>query len=460
MGKKRHAKSMGEMDMELAKKSPALALAKDLMQGGTEPNMLQRLNKVLKQPPRLDPQEAREITEKIKKMTPEEAVADVHEVLARQKKLDAELALIKDWARLMDKKRKPTLADLYLLMRGENYYHSKQTAFVRDSLLEAKRFVLDKDAALYFAEMCRDVPEAIAYGQDFAIPPFQKMWIEMPYREFYETTTGEKSDGNGDTRTGYLFVGPRVYCVASAVRDGVEQAGLSPIVYRLNQPFSQQEEFEAAVMMNTSRLGMDFFYWGTSADKWVPHTQPKTEEGRRLVIEAEVLEENRYLLHSLRANHSWQWTGDPEYIKEGWAKLYEGSAGDLRIIIGLLYYMNQTSMIRYEDEIGHARIMLGNKPKTLVKHSVVHLKLNPVPDIRKRLLTLGTTGRHHREHDVRGHFCHNEAGRSLTCNHDWLETKVNQWRCLACEGLRWWKREHRRGKKKEGHVETTYEVHE
>ena len=354
-------------------------------------------------------------------------------------------------------KRQPLLADVYLAQGDDPAIETKVARRAFDALLEAKRFVFDREACVYLGEMIRDVPEVIAHGQDFAIPPFKTMWIELPYfRDFFRVVTSKEPDADADERVGYLFDGPRVYCFAEATgRDygaGFKRScGINPIRYRLNQPFTAAEEAAVLQAIGQQAPILDLYYWGETASYWL-HGEKDLYTGRKYSYKPELMD--------LRANHSFDFVSKVLDLKQGWERFYNGSAGDLRNIIAVLVFLNQTSMVRYEDEIAPERTIVKGKTRTLVRHRVIRLRLNPVADIRKRYLgRIGGTGVR-REHDVRGHFCHNEAGRSEACDHDWLETGVHQWRCLLCPGKRWWKKEHRRGKKKLGEVKTQYEVTE
>src|SRR5262245_34922568 len=114
-------------------------------------------------------------------------------------------------------KREPLLADK--ILSGSMHYGAVKSSWcdrVIDTLLTAKRFVLDSQAAVYLAQMIRDNPRIIADAQDFAIPPFERMWIEFPFEAFFTTLTGRFLDSTGDTRVGYLFDGPVVRCASAS----------------------------------------------------------------------------------------------------------------------------------------------------------------------------------------------------------------------------------------------------
>jgi hypothetical protein len=85
--------------------------------------------------------------------------------------------------------------------------------------------------------------------------------------------------------------------------------------------------------------------------------------------------------------------------------------------------------------------------------------LNPIPTLR----LMGTereSGVVKRRHEVRGHYCHNETGRSRECVHEWTvdfhedddPNDPDHWKCKSCGGKRWWRVEHHRGSAEVGFV--------
>jgi hypothetical protein len=352
-------------------------------------------------------------------------------------------------------KRRPLLADLFLATTKSKVQAVVPPAYwetTRDNLMLAKRFVFDHQAAGYCAELLRKAPRVIADAQDFAIPPFERMYIEFPFDVWYETLTGQKPDKTADIRLGYLITG-------SLVRVLVESPaglGLSPIQYHLNRPWTFEQEQQMAEAVGTSRAQFDLFFWGVSAAHL--GTIHCGADGKHRVAMDEWQKE---ALRSLRANHSLSLHVAERLqhrVPQIWDMFYDGSAGDLRNIIGLLLFMNRTSKTRVEREMPVKQQMIHTKPVALLKHRVITLHVNPVPKLLK--LAAGE-GVWRRLHDVRGHFCHNEVARTNHHDHEWQEAVSMlphlQWFC-SCGGLRWWRREHRRGHEQLGHITSVYEV--
>jgi hypothetical protein len=349
-------------------------------------------------------------------------------------------------------KRPPLLVD-EVLAGGikPDFYTPKFIESMQARLRVAKRFVLDEDAARHLGNVADQAPEAIAYAQEFALRPFDRMYVEFPFAPVWEMVTHTMPDKiNGDATLGYLYDGPRVYIFTRGYAAGVKKYNVPyvaflPLYYHLNKPFTIPDEQIVCDKLGISRTQLDAFFWGQSINKLDPDA-----------------------VRLFRAEHSFGMLDgkgkelQPNALDWHATKIFqrigvETSSGDLRNIIAMLLLLNQPSQNVYLTDVAPMRRMLHNKAHTYVSHSVVKLNIDPVPRLKKMLI--GAEGVWRKEHDVRGHFCHNEEARNAFCDpHDWTEYDVNQWRCLKCAGLRWWRKEHRRGHKEKGKVKTSYQV--
>lgn len=338
----------------------------------------------------------------------------------------------------MKLKRQPLLADSYLATAQPS--HLDAPHFVEttcDHIRQAHRFVLDNDATRYIGEMIRTMPRIIADAQDFAIPPFKTTWIEFDSKVLYEEVTGEVSGPDSDSRVGYLIAGHIARVVAH--KAGKFDPLAIPFQYRLFSPWTLEEELQFCEKAHMSRISLDAMYWGATAGKLM---QQSDKEG----------------LRALRSNHSIELCCSQPYEEHIIDLLAYSLAGDLRNIIAILLFLNRTSSDIYMKEVGHGQTVIGKRVAPLLKHSVIHIKLNPIPRLRK--LCAGS-GVFRRLHDVRGHFCHNKEARYSGCGHEWEETKPLHWECkLKCGGVRWWRSEHKRGHEEKGTVTSEYRVTE
>lgn len=358
----------------------------------------------------------------------------------------------------MTEKREPLLADRFL---AASYHDSKYASIctkpfwesTRENLILAKRFVLSAEAARYCAELLAQNPRIIADAQDFAIPPFPRTYIELPYTEWYEIISGKKASPTADQRVGYLIVNNTVRGIAAS--HDLDTVGVSPIEYQLNDPWTLEEELEAAKLCGISRLQFDTFFWGESILK-LGSLKCNEKDGHHINFDQWQSEGMR----SLRANHSFKMALGPAMTQDSaevFNKLYKGSAGDLRNIIGLLLFLNRTSKTRIERDVGvQPGRWIGRKQANFMSHRVISYSVNPTPKLIK--LAAGESIRR-RLHDVRGHLCHNEVARTNHHEHEWIESaeKDLQWYC-ECGGLRWWKKPHMRGTLGKGLVTSEYKV--
>jgi hypothetical protein len=339
-------------------------------------------------------------------------------------------------------KHKPLAADVFLAKTKGGYLTNKKTLeYTKDVLRTSKRFVFDVEASRYVGEMIKAVPKAVLAAQEFAIQPFKRMYVEFEAQALWKAINPEEfMTPDADGKIGFIYDDGRVFVIAGlwkSAEDPKDIAVLLPLSYRLFKPMTFAEETNFCDFIGMSRLGIDMFYWGST------YNVLDNEERK-----------------SLRRNHGVRMEfsdeASDEYKRITMQTLFKESLGDLRNIIAMLLFLNRTSNTRIEDHVPVRHTMIGTKPSALLSHSVVHFKLNPVPRLYESWGT-GTAWR--REHDVRGHFCHNKEARDGPCRHDWTEYDVNRWRCLKCAGLKWWRKEHKRGHKDKGRMTTTYEVH-
>jgi hypothetical protein len=339
-------------------------------------------------------------------------------------------------------KREPLLCDKILNSKPFSILPKPFVHSTLQGIRLAKRFVLSHDAAHMVAEMVRDMPRVIADAQDFAIPPFDLMWIEFPFRDFWETVTGRSADHDADTRIGYLINGTTVrecMCADGLGADG-ELAGIMPMEYHLHHPLTAEQEIEFCRRVQVSRITLDNLFWGEQANAF--RDDPNKEALRSL------RNNHGFTMHSVHA------LSDPDLFD----MVVMRSGGTLRNLIAILLFLNRTRDLLVTSQVPHQQAMIGLKPGVLLRHSLITLRLNPTP----RLLTLVPgQGVWRRLHDVRGHFCHDKRARAAGhdwCAHDWEETDPLHWQCTKCHGKRWWRHEHKRGHEDKGLVTSEYSV--
>lgn len=341
------------------------------------------------------------------------------------------------------KKRRPLLADEFITAARDAHYIREMCAtpektfrHVADLLLKAKRFVLDDDASRFVGEMERASPAAICYGQEFAIQPFDLMYVELNAREMFQAVTASMGDWDADERLGFLYDHGTVYTIVDSRHDPLPT--MHPVIYRLHKPMSIAAEQELCNLCRIDRMQLDAYLWGSLFEGI-------DDDEKRL----------------FRANHTAKIIVKDEIHETLLPRVAEGllrsSSGDLRNMVALLMFLNRTSGVQVKRMVPAQPAIIRRKPSSMVAHEVISLNLRPTP---KHYEAWTAGGAWRRRHDVRGHFCHDDRARNSWCpTHDWSEYEPHRWRCMKCAGKRWWRREHKRGHEDKGITKTTYEVH-
>ena len=355
----------------------------------------------------------------------------------------------------MSEKRQPLLADRFaanrdrtmLLMAGE-----KATREVQHRVRQARKLVFDVEATERVASVVRDIPELILRESQFARAPFDLTWIEYDAAAYWETLMGHPQnpdDNTVDTRVGFLIDHNRVNVVMEGTSRETNGNGLYPIAYHLNTEWPAEDQRRFAEFTHTSRLGLDVWLWGSTAQ----HFMDTGQTG---------------LMRTLRDHNMAEWIGNPAYtLNVRRTDLLGGAQGDLRTVIALLLMINRPAVVQYKHTLPNARGFIRNKLLPYLSHTVVSVSLDAV----KTLRLIGTPegeAIERRRHEVRGHYCHDHTAREYMriagCMHDWqpcdetwarsdaAPAEVNHWTCGTCGGKRWWRVAHERGSAERGFV--------
>jgi hypothetical protein len=360
----------------------------------------------------------------------------------------------------MAKTREPTLADVFLSTRlikelqpngkeGQRIFNN-----VQQKIRMAEKFVLDNEASERVAVTIRDVPELLAEQIQFARPPFDLCWIEYDSQAIYKTLS---PDGviteNSDKRVGILIDHNRMTIIAETINN---RTGIMPFRYHLNTEWLLEDQLAFCDQMKISRLGIDFWLWGSVTNKFIAEGK---DDYLRVLRDTNMVET---LL-----------TG--ELSDSQTDKIMSSTTGDFKNHIAMLLMINRPSLTQHV-RVPSMRGWIRSKPRPFMAYNAVRMALDPVPIIRK--LSEGSgDGDLRRRHRVRGHYCHNDAARKAllrhSCVHDWhpandkwepikpnVGDDVEHWICLSsCGGRRWWREQHERGSAGIGYVDhTQYKV--
>ena len=344
--------------------------------------------------------------------------------------------------------REPTMADRFVAAKLS---FPDIPRIVRDTQYKtrlAEKFVFDKEASARVATVLRDVPELLVEQIQFARPPFDLCWIEYNVGVIFNMLNPDRAVIPGQTRDmnlGLLIEHHRMVVVAEDVRG---RFGFMPVVYHLNTEWPPEEQLSFASQLTISRMGIDYWLWGSAAPKLI---RDGKQDYLRVLRDTNRVE----LLLPISPDKS--------------ASVYNGTIGDFKNHIGILLMLNQPSLTKYV-EVPRTRGWIGHKPKPYMAHRTVHVALDPVPLVR--CLSHGEgTGSVRRRHRVRGHYCTNAQARQGGCDHQWqaadggwkpvavaVGDDPERWVCAACAGRRWWRADHARGDAGLGWVDHTYRV--
>jgi hypothetical protein len=309
----------------------------------------------------------------------------------------------------------------------------------------AHRFVLDAPASRLVGELVNKAAPLMLEQHEFARPPHQLTWLEMDFRAYAEVIPGmNPDDPTADTRVGYFFDHGKVYSASEARRKtttalGLDDVGVTPLIYHLHRPMTFERELELAQELNTSRLMLRKMIYGDPGleGKWW----------------------NTHVANEICRSHSFEFYSKPPFDKMTVVdklRTLRSSAGSMKqIIIMLLLLTRPTKHVLMVTDEPHKRILLKGHSQVLVSHNSVKLHLSPQESYR-RVTEGGHTDRHHRYHSVRGHWC--QSRRIPACTHEWEPVTPDRYHCQKCPAKRWWRTSHGRGDEKLGVVHKGYEV--
>jgi hypothetical protein len=324
----------------------------------------------------------------------------------------------------------PTLADeiVHSPVHQKRVITGQTIKRLTNTLKHVEKMVLDSAAVQRVAEAVSAFPEQLAQNAEFARPPFEQCWIELPsivWADHFGLNQAQ-SGPDVDERIGFLFTGGRVYVASQA--PGLPPVW-SPIYYELNTVPSQDKLAREIERINGTRADLNRFYMGKTL--------------------LDLAGDNVAL--SLRAQHGFGVLSGP-----GGAALlsqiyYGHFAGDVPLIVALLLAINTPSnqAIKYTDVPRRWRSTHKGK-RPLHAHRIVTIDLDRAPGVQliSREHDEDREKRHVGWHTVRGHFVHDKRYREVKakglCDHGpggewWTEFEPNKWECLNCGAKRTWR---------------------
>jgi hypothetical protein len=375
-----------------------------------------------------------------------------------------------DGMRVAVGKRELTLADAAVAYRDVNrvFERGYLDSTVQNILL-AKRFTLDPKAVVEMMDTLVDNPHLIAEGQQFALKPFERMWVE-----YDSLTEGDNNTEAVPVKNGFLFVGDTVRVFHMYHGNPIPGA----IEYRLNAGWNEEEQTEFLDKLKYSMINaneepapwrdvgiesLDYLYWGSmpSFDKGDPSFTSTVEELEKYDLGDSLRHHSARLVANYKRGQE-VWGMDEATVSGAYWTL---SRGSLKMAVAILLFLNRTREYQVLENLPTKQLVpMPNRPKVLLGHTVI--RLSAESSVIRKSFEREAHSALRKLHDVRGHFCHNKVARESECgidNHQWEESADStaehpRWNCKVCSGKRWRRHEHKRGFEDAGLVTSEYRV--
>lgn len=278
------------------------------------------------------------------------------------------------------------------------------------------RFEITDRAAERIRDAMVNYPELLVDNGEFAIPPFEDMWVEFDNRVMthHELLNPFMRDG-ADVRVGYWFSKGNV--VAFSEGPDYNPRGML-YGFKLHEPMPMDSQSSIAKAFGVPLAGLDPFLWGHALHEHLAEDYCSALRRKHTLIVS---------------------TEGPSASLT--RLLYYAGAGELRNILAILLTLNQPADVAQVRKVPFQRGLVRGKPTPFFGHNMVDINI----DAKRRVNVLSPPAKEsHRSmrwHEVRGHFCHNRASRSVAHPHIWQEYEPRRWECVVadCGAKRWWR---------------------
>jgi hypothetical protein len=315
---------------------------------------------------------------------------------------------------------------MYSWMAGKIKDSKKYFESLNAAMIRARRFNITDNAGLRIRDAMASYPEYLCENSEFAIPPFETTWIEFNSRNMlFHNLLSPRMGADSDKRVAYLIHKNRVTVFAEG---DDEEPKVMFLEYDLNKPMSLAQQQEVADFFDVTRIGLDPFLWGHTMTPYLRN------EVQRSLRDQHGIHIPGYVREIMEKY--------PERLKSRVLDSYYGSAGELRNVLGVLLMLNQPKNSLKMSEVPRKRGLIRGKPQSYFGYSLVDIDIdksehfNPNRTQGPRQLSAPI-----RWHEVRGHFCHNQAAKKSDHEHVWQRLDDKKWECMkeGCEARRWWR---------------------
>ena len=298
----------------------------------------------------------------------------------------------------------------------------------------------------------RTVPDLLAEYQQFAIPPYPQVFVQIDF-EAYLRGRQQPPDSKSDTHVAYFLEDGLWRHVMSFAAD--DKRGRSPkmlpFVFEDRQPAPPmdartsrvieiaRQKVSAGIGRDLSPLEFHRMEMGT-----LPEIDPGAEEEQ-----------------GCGALDHWSIALAQDFEDEfddPLATVLVEQRGDVALALAAILLLNRpkNDLVSWEEQPPGFSV-IGDRVCEYGTHNTVHLRLDPDRIVRK-LKREAVEHARHRRHEVAGHFYHYPKRLKSSCAHEWQEVEERKWRCPKCGLHRVWKEHHLRGDAGLGWVNKHYEV--
>lgn len=321
-----------------------------------------------------------------------------------------------------------------ILARGRQNYHDPHMwdRFVSAGR-RAQRFTFSRAASAMAGQLAREAPRLVIDNRQFAIPPFDPVYVEMDAEGWF----ARSGTTNQDLRIGYLIDGTMLRVVVEGAV-GRHHPLDFPFAWHLSPPGAERAgnvDLKVRPGGETLESAICAYALGTASA---------------------ILTRDEVVSIGSSLGLSWAYRMD-KYDEDIALKTLVDSAGDIKSMWTLLLWLNQPSRVHYSQEPAGRRIR-GGKLVAYAAHRVVEIDIGHCRTVRAAFRSGLRERLSPRRHQVRGHFSH--RGGNVHCHHQWplLADQDGDWRCTRCGRLRWWRENYVRGDATRGWVEHEYDV--
>lgn len=303
--------------------------------------------------------------------------------------------------------------------------------FIANAKPRMRRFLISDEVIVQIATLMRDYPELMVRNFQFAIPPYDAMYIDFNAALYIDTLGAVVlSDLERDTQLGLVIDQNKIAVIAQSNRSNNRTPKPTPYIWSIDG-----SGFHSAFhQFPWENIEMQLSYaFGT--------TYSKTREIITDEMEAEF--SRRFRL--------WYERG---FDFPNFRKFIPYIAGELRTFLSILLWINQPSMVDYEH-VSHRRVLVRGRPTVYAAHSIVRLRKDFTI---KKAMAHFTDRAPPRRHEVRGFWRHYHLTQG--CEHDWdvMPDESGHWHCKTCKGMRTWIKSHLRGDASRGFITKEYKT--